>query len=407
MRLRFTCLKSTRPDYRLALAALAGLGMLGYGAAHYMDANGHYVTGMTNQVVWGIPHVFAIGLILAASGALNVASLWSVFAIEAYNPLARLSALLAIALLLGGLAVLVLDLGRPERLIIAMTHYNFKSVFAWNIFLYTGFVVVAVAYLVTQFEHRLHGYTRSVGMLAFLWRFILTGGSGAIFGFLVARPAFDAAILVPLFIALSLTLGSAVFVLVAVALQRWHKNYLTDAVLTQLARLLGWFIAAVIFLTAVFHLTNLYATEHHGVERFILLEGGVYPRLFWGGQLGIGGVLPLLLLAPYFRRASASPRLTRLICAAALVVSGGFAQLYVIIIGGQAFPSLLFPGKTVTSSFYDGAIATYTPSLPELLLGIGGIALALLVLLLVMRVLPFLPDGQAVITPDNHRAKQT
>ena len=401
MRLRFTCLKSTRPDYRLALAALAGLGMLGYGAAHYMDANGHYVTGMTNQVVWGIPHVFAIGLILAASGALNVASLWSVFSIEAYKPLARLSALLAIALLLGGLAVLVLDLGRPERLSIAMTHYNFKSVFAWNIFLYTGFVVVAVSYLVTQFEHRLYGYTRPVGMLAFLWRFILTGGSGAIFGFLVARPAFDAAILVPLFIALSLTLGSAVFVLVALMLQRWHKNYLTDAVLTQLAQLLGWFITTVIFLTAVFHLTNLYATEHHGVERFILLEGGVYPLLFWGVQLGIGGVLPLLLLAPYFRRASASARITRITCAATLVVAGGFAQLYVIIIGGQAFPSILFPGKTVTSSFYDGVIAAYTPSLPELLLGFGGVALALLILLLVIRVLPFLPEGA-----DNHRAKQ-
>ena len=49
MLLRFTCLKSTRPDYRLALVALAGLGMLGYGAAHYMDANGHYVTGMTTK----------------------------------------------------------------------------------------------------------------------------------------------------------------------------------------------------------------------------------------------------------------------------------------------------------------------------------------------------------------------
>ena len=404
MRLRFTCLKSTRPDYRLALVALAGLGMLGYGAAHYMDANGHYVTGMTNQVVWGIPHVFAIGLILAASGALNVASLWSVFSIEAYKPLARLSALLAIALLLGGLAVLVLDLGRPERLIIAMTHYNFKSVFAWNIFLYTGFIMVAVAYLVTQFEHGHHLHGRLIGMLAFLWRFILTGGSGAIFGFLVARPAFDAAILVPLFIALSLTLGSAVFVLVALMLQRWHKNYLTDAALTQLAQLLGWFIATVIFLTVVFHLTNLYATEHHGVERFILLEGGVYPLLFWGVQLGIGGVLPLVLLAPYFRRASASARITRITritYAAALVVAGGFAQLYVIIIGGQAFPSNLFPGKTVTSSFYDGVIATYTPSLPEFLLGIGGVALALLILLLVIRVLPFLPDGA-----HNHRAKQ-
>ena len=91
------------------------------GAAWYMEHNGHWVTGMNNQIVWGTPHVFAVFLIVAASGALNVASISSVFNKKAYKPLARLSGLLAIALLVGGLAVLVLDLGRPDRLIIAMT----------------------------------------------------------------------------------------------------------------------------------------------------------------------------------------------------------------------------------------------------------------------------------------------
>ena len=95
---------------------------------------------MSNQIVWGLPHVFAIFMIVAASGALNVASLGTVFGRAAYKPLGRLSGLLSIALLLGGLAVLVLDLGRPDRLIVAMTSYNFKSIFAWNIFLYVGFL---------------------------------------------------------------------------------------------------------------------------------------------------------------------------------------------------------------------------------------------------------------------------
>ena len=36
--------------------------------------HGHIVTGMNNQIVWGLPHVFAIFLIVAASGVLNVAS---------------------------------------------------------------------------------------------------------------------------------------------------------------------------------------------------------------------------------------------------------------------------------------------------------------------------------------------
>ena len=105
-----------------------------------MESRGHIVTGMTNQIVWGLPHVFAIFMIVAASGVLNVASIASVFGQAAYKPWARLSALLCIALLAGGLMVLMLDLGRPDRVIVAATHYNFRSVFAWNVFLYSGMV---------------------------------------------------------------------------------------------------------------------------------------------------------------------------------------------------------------------------------------------------------------------------
>jgi formate-dependent nitrite reductase membrane component NrfD len=42
--------------------------------------------------------------------------------------------------------VLVLDLGRPDRLIVAMTEYNFKSIFAWNIILYNGFFAIVAVY---------------------------------------------------------------------------------------------------------------------------------------------------------------------------------------------------------------------------------------------------------------------
>ena len=71
------------------VAGIAGL------AALYMEHDGHWVTGMTNQVVWGTPHVFAVFLIVAASGALNVASIGTVFGRTAYKPLGRLSGLLS------------------------------------------------------------------------------------------------------------------------------------------------------------------------------------------------------------------------------------------------------------------------------------------------------------------------
>jgi Ni/Fe-hydrogenase subunit HybB-like protein len=202
-----------RADYVVVAIAII-FTLLGLFAAYNMEHHGHIITGMNNQIVWGMPHVFAIFLILAASGVLNVASIGSVFGKSYYHPLARLSALLAITLLLGGLSVLLLDLGRPDRLIIAMTYFNFKSIFAWNIFLYNGFLLVCIVYLWFMMERRLNQYYPTVGLVAFIWRLILTTGTGSIFGFLVAREAYNTALMAPLFIALSLVLGLAVFLLV-------------------------------------------------------------------------------------------------------------------------------------------------------------------------------------------------
>lgn len=373
------------------LGVLGALILAGVGAAWYMEHHGHTVTGMSNRIVWGTPHVFAVFLIVAASGALNVASIASVFGRDLYKPLARLSGLLAIALLAGGLAVLVLDLGRPDRLIVAMTHYNFKSIFAWNIFLYTGFFAVVALYLWTLFERRMNGYTKRAGMLAFLWRLVLTTGTGSIFGFLVAREPYDSALLAPLFIVMSFSFGLAVFVLVLMAACRWSGRALGDRLLSRLGNLLGVFVAVVLYFVAIHHLTNLYIARQQDLERFLLLDGGVYPALFWVGQILIGSIVPLVLVFH-----SALSRSRRAVAAAAgCVILGGLVQLYVLIVGGQAYPQLMFPEKEVTSSFFDGVVAAYAPSLPEIMLGVGGTALALALTAVAVKVLPFLPQSLA------------
>ncbi|MDH5329484.1 MAG: polysulfide reductase NrfD, partial [Aquincola sp.] len=178
------------------LAALGSLLLvIGLAAAHVMEAEGHVITGMDNQVVWGLPHVFAIFLIVSASGVLNVASIGSVFGEQAYKPRAPLSGLLCLAMLAGGLLVLLLDLGRPERIIVAATHYNFTSVFAWNVILYSGMTAIVALYLWMMFEWPLRRWLLPVGIAALVWRFVLTTGTGSIFAFLVARQAYHSALL--------------------------------------------------------------------------------------------------------------------------------------------------------------------------------------------------------------------
>ncbi len=365
-----------------AFIAAAGAAVL------YIEHYGHIVTGMTNQVVWGVPHVFAIFLIVAASGALNVSSIGSVFGKQAYKPTARLSGLLAMALLIGGLAVLVLDLGRPDRLVISMTTYNFKSIFAWNMLLYTGFLGIVGAYLYAQMARGVPSFAlKSIGLVAFLWRLALTTGTGSIFGWLVARPGYDAGIMAPMFIGMSFSFGLAMFMLVMIGTCTMTRRVYSVELRTRQARLLGLFVAVVLFFSGIQHLSNLYVAEHAAYERFILLEGGIYTLLFWGGQVFLGGLVPLALLF--------HPKLDRkkslVVIAALLVLFGGLVQLYVILVGGQVYPMEIFPGYAVTSSFYDGTIANYTPTMREFMLGFGGIALTLAVTTLGMKFLRILP----------------
>ena len=388
MKITLRELQGTSPGYYLLLAGLALIALLGLGAVWFMEHHGHIVTGMNNQIVWGLPHVFAVFLVVAASGALNVASMASVFGKTEFKPLAPLSGLLAIALLLGGLTVLMLDLGRPDRLIVAMTHFNFKSIFALNIFLYSGFMGFVVAYLWTMMERRMNHYTPLAGLFAFIWRMALTTGTGSIFGFLVARQAYDSALLAPLFIALSLSYGLAVYLLVLMLACHGSGRPPGDALLARFARLQAIFIAAGLYFVIVYHLTNLYFTKHHDFERFILIEGGVHTTLFWLGQVALGGVLPLVLLL----HPNIGQMRLRVAASAALATGGGFAQMYVTIIGGQAFPLVLFPGRQVSSSFYDGVVNPYSPSLPEWLLGLGGVAIAGLIVTLALKLLGFLPE---------------
>lgn len=380
----------------LGLFVLAGLI-----AFFTVEHSGHHITGMNNQVVWGLPHIFAIFLIVSASGALNIGSIGTVFGKKIYQPLGRLSGLTAIALLVGGLIILVLDLGRSDHVIqMAKGHMNFKSIFAWNMILYGGFIGIVGFYLWTMMSRSkiAKKLYKPAGFSAFTWRLILTTGTGSIFGFVVARQAFDAAILAPLFIILSFSIGMAFFLMVLIFTYKCTKRELGDVLLNRMRYLLGVFILAVLLLEVTRHLTNLYATEHHGIEAFILAGENFYSSLFWYGYVIIGTLTPLALI---FCRKLKNNRIA-LMVAALMTVLGGFSLLYVIIIGGQAFPLILFPNAEVSSSYFDGVMNTYSASIWEYMLGLSGVAITLLIVLVGTKVLRFLPVSLADSAIDPH-----
>ncbi len=378
-------LGGTGTRYWRLLALLALPLALGAAAYFYIEHYGHIVTGMDNQIVWGMPHVFAVFLVVAATGVLNVAIAASVFGKAAYRPVAPLSALVSLALLVGGLALLMLDLGRSDRMIVAITRLNSQSVFALRVILYDGFMASVGVYLWFLLERRMNRYIKPAAIMAFLWQLLLITGTGLEFGFNF-REVYDSVLYAPMFIAFASAYGTAVFVLILFAVCGWEERPVSDELLHRLKNLLGISVGASLFFAVLFLASKYELPRSRDVARFLIFDGGVYTALLWLGQIALGGIVPLALLL--------RSQLSRGAIAAAcvLVVLGGLAQMYVTLIGGQAYPQVLFPGMVEASSFFDGEIHPYTPSLSEVLLGLGGVGLAAAIVAVALRVFALLPE---------------
>lgn len=369
-----------------ALLALLGIPLLlGAIAYFYMEHHGHIVTGMDNQIVWGMPHVFAVFLVIAATGALNIAMAASVFGKTVYRPLAPLSALVTLALLVGGLALLMLDLGRSDRMIVAVTKLNPASLFARRVIFYDGFMASVGVYLWFLLERRMNRYVKPAAIVAFLWQLLLITSTGLEFGFNF-RALYDSVLYAPMFIAFAAAYGAAILILILLAVCRWEDRAVPEDLLHRLKNWLGIAVGASLFFAVLFLGTKYELVRSRDVARFLLFDGGVYTALLWLGQLGLGCVVPLALLLRTQLSRSA------IVAASALVVLGGLAQMYVTLIGGQAYPQILFPGMIASSSYFDGEIHPYVPSLVEVLLGLGGVALAAAIVAIGLRALALLPE---------------
>ncbi|MBF0262632.1 MAG: polysulfide reductase NrfD [Magnetococcales bacterium] len=384
----FSAIEGRSLGYWKVLGAMVALVLLGAASFLYVEIHGHGVTGMNNQIVWGLPHVFAISLLVMASGALNMGSMSTVFAVKQFEQFGRFSAFLSIALLSGGLAVLVLDLGRPDNMLLTMIHMNFRSMFTWNVFLYTGFLTLCLLYLWTMFEYK--QYKKFVGTAAFGWRLVLTTGTGSIFGVIQGREVFGSAITAPTFVAVSLTSGTALSILLLVFTFRYTKRELDDRLIYGMRNAMIFFLTLVAYLLVVEKFTRMYDPSSYAVETWILT--GPWAWLYWLGVWGLGVILPMALLFNH----NIGNSVNGVLMASGYVVIGTFCFVGHTLMAGQAYPFDMFPGYTISSVFQDGVSGTYVPSMSELMLGMGGVGIAGVIYVLGIRFLRMLPaKGEA------------
>jgi Ni/Fe-hydrogenase subunit HybB-like protein len=384
--LSYSPIEGKSRSYKLLVAGVAALALLGLVSFLVSYIEGHQVLGSNNAVPWGMPIILFVYFIGLSAGSLILSSLTYVFGREEYKPIARLAVFTAILLIFGAMLFIAVDLGRPEkfwRLFMFFYLNNMASMFAINGILYGGYFVISLIYFGFIVANKPR-FIRIIGTIAVIWAIMVHTGTGTIWGVVASRDIYFSPIKPFEFLVAAITSGTGLLILVVTATFHFTKRTIDKKLILSLARLLA--IVIVVLLVMVFFdkLIHSYFPAREGT---IFLFTGPYWWLFWCLQIGMGIVIPLVIL--FHPRAGKSVK--GVLIASASVVIGVLGERAALVIPGTAQVQQLYPG-TIEGIW--GTVGTFPITFWETALSIGVIALAALPFVLGLKFLDILPAGQ-------------
>ena len=278
---------------------------------------GDYV--VFHAIAW--PATYAIYFfVIGMSAALFFLSALSWFR-EEFKTLRQSAFYLSFVLLVLGGMVLIADLSQPQRFLNTLNpaYWNLASPLLWGTILLMLFGLVSVGYflMLRKGDEKNGRLLAVVGALLALALPVYTGFDLAVHQH---RPIWNTPLMPVLFVALSLISGAAV----ASFLAKGEAK-----LLAMLRQIMLWSAGA----TAVMLVSLLITTAYGGSGEeltYMFMTSGTLGLVFIGLGVIVGTAAPiLLLLAPFGKQQ------TGLWLAAALLLAGGIALRYSILVGPQ------------------------------------------------------------------------
>lgn len=366
-------------------------------------STGHRLADYGSYMTWGLWVAVYQYLIELAAGAFLLAAAIYLLRLRPLERLARIALLASIAALLAGTLTVWLDLGRMERFWQAYSIPSFSSVITWMVLAYTAFLVTAVTALwfatrrqLVEWAENGEGWQRRVGstltfgftdiseaalrrdmlavmalvMLGTVLAITFSGGEGALFGVVGARPYWNSAVFPIAFLASAIVIAGAVLTVFTSLF--WPERGSHEH--RQVLIFLGWvtITALVAFLLLEFaaYSVGVYASIPAQHDAYQEILTGTYWWSFWLIHLVAGAAVPLAI----FALRGASP--AWLGTAAFLVGAGMLSVRLNAVIPGQILPQL----EGLDTAFADSRMTfEYFPSLMEWLVAlfVGSIAILL------------------------------
>jgi molybdopterin-containing oxidoreductase family membrane subunit len=367
--------------YYLWLAFLATLIGMGAFAYYRQVVHGLGVTGMTDQVSWGLyiaNFTFLVGVAAAAVMMVIPGYLYHNNEVKGGVLLGEMVAIGAIVMCL---LFVVVDLGRPDRMwhmIPPFGKFNFPmSMLAWDVLVLNGYLVLNLHVPGYLLYKRYRGEEPAKWMylpfvyISIVWAISIHTVTAFLYTGLAGRPFWNAAILAPRFIASAFCAGPAFIILVLEIVKGWTRFPMGDRVISflRMVVLISGLINVFLLISEVF--TEFYADSAHVASTRYLFFGlhGHNVLVPWIWTSITMNVLALLALV------------SRKFEGRGVILRNIPLLMLIVAIWIEKGMGLVFPGFIPTPL---GEIVEYLPSANEVVvtLGIWGIGLFIITVLI-------------------------
>ena len=216
--------------YYLWVGTLTVICLLGLHAYCRQFAQGLIVTGMSDEVSWGVyiaNFTFLVGV--AAAAVMMVIPVY-IYNNEELHDLVIFGELLAVAAILMCLAFVTVDLGRPDRfwhLIPGIGQFNFPaSMLSWDVIVLNGYLLLNVyicgylLYCRYQKKKAAKWFYIPFVFIAIVWAISIHTVTAFLYVGLGGRPFWNSAIVGPRFIASAFAAGPALIILALQVVRR-------------------------------------------------------------------------------------------------------------------------------------------------------------------------------------------
>ncbi len=355
--------------YNAVIAFLALFTAIGIAAGIHAFFIGHdHAYGVTREVPWGLLIATYVFFVVTSTGLCLVSSIGHVFGVQTLMPIAKRSVFLSIATIVSGFLVIGFEIENPWRMAIYnVISPNLTSNIWWMGTLYGAYLFfMLVEFALLQVEkHREAGLAGLLGVIAGV---AAHSNLGAVFGLLNGREFWHGPYMPIYFIASAMLSGCAAilfFTYLAYSANGWKMSESLERALSATGKIGLLLIAVLAFFDCWKVLSGIAGHPPGKYEATMALISGPYAANFWVGEIGLGLVAPFVLIL------AAKMRNTKVMFVAGLLsIIGIFFMRYDLVVVGQLVPH--FHGMNIVGL---PELYSYSPSMHEILITIGGMSL--------------------------------